>query len=49
MDLSSYAAGGGVSLPLFRVGGAELPDSFELIGGGEVSGRIELCEEAGLD
>ena len=44
-----YAAGDGVALPLFIVGGVELPGSFELVGRAEVPGGIELCEEAGLD
>ena len=49
MEPSVYAAGDGVALPLFIVGGVELPGSFEFVGGTEVSGEIELCEEAGLD
>ena len=49
MEPSSYAAGGGVALPLFRVRGAALLGSLELVDGAQISGGIELCEEAGLD
>lgn len=49
MELNSYATGGGVALPLFRVGRAELGDGKEPVGGTETSGGIGLGGGFGLD
>jgi len=49
MEPRAYVAGVWVTLPLFRVGGVELPGSLELFGGAKGFGGIELREEAGLD